>query len=106
MSSRKAAVDGRAESFRFDLDEAVRRPYARELLTVIAFAIAYYFAYRYGMVFHQQSASPFWFPDSILLCALLSNRPGKWWLFLVIALPIRLFSDVAAGPLWYKLATY
>ena len=58
------------------------------------------------MAFSQASASPFWFPDSILLCALLLNRPPVWWAFILAPLPIRLFAHVSQGiPLWFLLTT-
>jgi PAS domain S-box-containing protein len=70
------------------------------------FLVAYYFAYRYGMTFSQSSASPFWFPDSVLLCALLWSPPRIWWLFILAALPIRLFVPESANvPSWFLLVT-
>src|SRR5579871_1405164 len=80
----------------------------KDLAGFLAFAAAYYWAYRYGMSFSQAAASPFRFPDSILLCALLLNRPGKWWLFVLAALPLRLFSSNINEniPIWFLLATY
>ena len=78
----------------------------RSALAFCCFEVAYYFAYRYGMSFTQATASPFWFPDSVLLCALLCTRP-RWWLLLIAAtIPIRIFSEVAAGvPLGMLLST-
>ena len=78
----------------------------RNLLAFCGFVAAYYFAYRYGMSFSQATASPFWFPDSVLLCALLVARP-RWWLLLIAAtVPIRLFTEVAAGvPLGMLVST-
>jgi integral membrane sensor domain MASE1 len=79
-----------------------------EFLGFLAFAAAYYWAYRYGRSFSHAAASPFWLPDSILLCALLLNRPGKWWLFVLAALPIRLFPTVLTEsiPLSFLLGSY
>jgi two-component system sensor kinase FixL len=69
---------------------------ARGVFAFCCFEVGYYFAYRYGMSFSQATASPFWFPDSVLLCALLRVR-ARWWLPLLVAtIPIRFFSDVAA----------
>jgi len=83
------------------------RQQLKEIVGFCAFAVAFYLAYRYGMSFSQVAASPFWFPDSILLCALLASRPRRWWIFVLAPLPIRLFSDVADGvPLWFLLATF
>jgi hypothetical protein len=77
------------------------------VLAFCLFEAAFYFAYRYGMSFNQAVASPFWFPDSVLLCALLLTRRGLWPIFVLSALPIRLFSEVARDiPLWFLLATY
>jgi two-component system sensor kinase FixL len=70
---------------------------ARSVLLFCCFEAAYYFAYRYGMAFSRVTASPFWFPDSVLLCALLSVR-ARWWLPLIVAtIPIRFFTEVAAA---------
>jgi len=83
-----------------------RSALVRSVVTVCVFEIAFYFAYRYGMAFSQAVASPFWFPDSVLLCALLLSRPGAWPVFILGALPIRLFSEVAHDiPLWFLMTT-
>src|SRR5262245_59139279 len=85
----------------------VRRPGLRGAFELGVFAMAYYVAYRYGMSFSEATASPFWFPDSVLLCALLRTRPGRWWLFILAIVPIRLFSEVAQDvPLWFLLTTF
>jgi PAS domain S-box-containing protein len=77
------------------------------LLWFAAFGAAYYLAYRDGMSFSQVTASPFWFPDSILLCALLSSRPRYWSFFVLLTLPLRLLCPFAAElPLWYLLGTF
>jgi two-component system sensor kinase FixL len=68
----------------------------RGALVFCCFQAAYFFGYRYGMAFSQGTASPFWFPDSVLLCALLRVRARWWPLLLVSTIPIRFFSDVAA----------
>ncbi len=71
------------------------------------FEAAFYAAYLYGMSFSQACASPFWLPDTVLLCALLLNRPRDWWIYILGALPIRLFSPVAHGnPMWFLLAMF
>jgi PAS domain S-box-containing protein len=59
------------------------------------------------MAFSDSVSSPFWFPDSILLCALLRTRMSWWWLLLLATLPIRLFTDVHADtPGWFLGAVY
>src|SRR5579862_6071263 len=71
------------------------------------FEVAFYVAYHYGMSFSQACASPFWFPDTVLLCALLLTRPRDWWIYILGTLPIRLFSPVAQGnPMWFLAATF
>src|SRR5689334_23182730 len=85
----------------------VRSVQFRNVLGFCLFETAFYFAYRYGMSFSQTCASPFWFPDSVLLCALLAVRPRNWWVFVLGALPIRLFSAVSHDvPTWFLLATF
>ena len=81
--------------------------FVRDVLVFLAFELAFYFAYDFGMSFSQATASPFWFPDSVLLCALLFSPPRRWWIFILGALPIRLFAEVAHGiPQWFLLATF
>jgi PAS domain S-box-containing protein len=71
------------------------------------YSVVFAIAYAYGMAFSQASAAPFWFPDSVLLCALLMTPQRRWWLYVLAPLPIRLFSPVAADiPLWFLLAAY
>jgi signal transduction histidine kinase len=79
----------------------------RGVLGFALFVAAYWIGYRQGMSFSQAVASPFWFPDSVLLCALLLNRPSRWWLFALAPLPIRLIMDVPQEPpAWFVLTTY
>ncbi len=86
---------------------ATRRRAIHEILSLALFCVAFYFAYSYGMSFSQESASPFWFPDSVLLCALLVTPPRRWGWYVMAALPIRLFSEVAQDiPLWFLIATF
>jgi PAS domain S-box-containing protein len=70
------------------------------------FALAYLVAYGYGTLFLQTAAAPLWFPDSVLLCALLLTPANEWWLYLAIAVPIRLIpTPHPAIPLWFVFAT-
>jgi PAS domain S-box-containing protein len=92
---------------RFDLAGLIRRPLPADTVPLLAFGVTYYVAYHYGMLFSKEAASPFWLPDSILLCALLASQPAKWWMFLIASLPIRLFSEVAQEvPSWLLFTTY
>src|SRR6188768_3046195 len=82
------------------------RQMAHSLVAFCCFEAAYYLAYRYGMSFSQATASPFWFPDSVLLCALLRTRPRWWPVLLIGTLPIRFFTEVAADvPLGMLIST-
>ena len=84
-----------------------RRPALEMALGLLLFELAFYLAYRSGMQFSQTLASPFWIPDSILLCALLRSRPKNWWLFVLAPLPVRLFVPEAHGlPLWFLLGCF
>ncbi|MET0988528.1 MAG: ATP-binding protein [Steroidobacteraceae bacterium] len=90
-----------------DARTADRSHLLHRVLGFAVFQVAFYFAYRYGMAFSQASASPFWFPDSVLLCTLLLVPPRWWALYVLSVLPIRLFSDVAPEvPLWFLMGTF
>ena len=68
---------------------------------------AFYAAYHLGMTFSPQLSAPFWFPDAVLLCALLCTRRSWWWLLLLATLPIRLLTSVPPdGNLGFLLAVY
>jgi len=72
---------------------------------LVLFEIAFLLAYRYGMSFTQDLAAPFWFPDSVLLCALLISEPKTWWVYIAATVPVRLFLFVPPGtPTWFLLA--
>lgn len=106
VSRRNGLRNARSPSVRL-LTLMERRPLLSSVLAFLLFEAAFYFAYRYGMSFSHAVASPFWFPDSVLLCALLLSQPASWPIYVLGALPIRLFSEVARDvPLWFLLATF
>src|SRR5262249_36367101 len=71
------------------------------------FVIAFYFAYWYGMTFTPDYPSPLWFPDSVLLCALLMSPRNTWWMYLLAPLPIRFTVAVAPGTsVWFLIACF
>ena len=71
------------------------------------YVVAYYLAFRYGTFFGRANPSPFWFPDSILLCALLKARPRYWWLFIVVEIPIRFYlATPLYFPAWYVFSSF
>ena len=78
-------------------------------LAIALFVGAYFVAVRLAEHLYGSLAvpSPFWFPDSVLLCALLLARKQHWWLFLLLTLPIRLLAGAPAGtPLWFLFASF
>lgn len=101
------AADDRRSEPTFSLFFQSRQPWVRYVLAFCLFETAFYFAYRYGMAFSHATPSPFWFPDSVLLCALLLVPPRWWWLVLLAPLPIRLSVEVPPdAPQWFLLATF
>jgi PAS domain S-box-containing protein len=82
-----------------------RSPHFDVALGFIAFEIVYFFAFRFAISFGPGSYSPLWFPTSILLCALLANRPERWWLFILGIVPIRILGQQNPDfPLWLAVA--
>jgi PAS domain S-box-containing protein len=72
-----------------------------------AFVLAYAAAYHYGMAFNPRVSAPFWFPDSVLLCALLCVPMRWWWLLLAAVLPIRLLVELPPDPQpWFVGSVY
>ncbi len=90
----------------FALAPAGRLSIRRAAAAFLVYAVAFYFAFHYGMSFSQVSASPFWFPDSILLCALLLVPMRWWWVFVLGALPIRLAVGGPDVPVEFALTTF
>jgi len=79
----------------------------RNVLGFSAFVLAYGIAYHFGMSFDPAVSAPFWFPDSVLLCALLCTRTRWWWLLLLAVLPIRLLMYVPPDlPGWFLGVVY
>jgi two-component system sensor kinase FixL len=79
-------------------------PLLRSALALCIFEAVFYLSYRYGMSFSTLTSSPFWFPDSVLLCALLVVRPQWWWLILLATVPVCLLA-AAGTPIWFELGT-
>lgn len=79
----------------------------RVVLGFCVFELAYICAYYFGMSFDPVVAAPFWFPDAVLLCGLLSTRRKWWWVLLVAILPVRLWVGTPfALPTWFVGAVY
>lgn len=73
-----------------------RRPSIAHLAIFIA---AYFLAFRLSEHVYGSLAvpSPFWLPDSVLLCALLVAPKPQWWVFAIAIWPIRLVGEQAQG---------
>src|SRR5437868_701913 len=88
-----------ARDARFALGQAGGGSAVAALGAFILYEAIYFIAYRQGMSFSHAAASPFWFPDSVLLCALLLAPRRWWWLLVLGPLPIRLlFAGTADVP--------
>src|SRR5262245_5624812 len=73
-----------------------------------AFAIAYILAIQLSERAYGSLAvpSPFWLPDSVLLCALLLAPRKHWWIFLVSACAMRWVLGALPGtPFWFVVTT-
>ncbi len=90
----------------FTLGNAGRLSVTRAAAAFLVYAVAFSFAFRYGMSFSHVTASPFWFPDSILLCALLLSPMRWWWMFVLGALPIRLALGGPDVPVEFAVTTF
>src|SRR5690349_13562549 len=74
---------------------------SRDLAHFLVFQLAYYIAYRHAMSLGNATASPFWYPDAVLLCALLVTPQKNWWMYLLGPLPVRLFLIPWGSPFWF-----
>jgi signal transduction histidine kinase len=79
----------------------------QDLKNIALFGLAYLAAYGYGSLFAQKSSAPLWLPDSVLLCALLLAPKKKWWIYLLLAVPIRFMPGVRPHvATWFLWATF
>lgn len=80
---------------------------SHQIAALLLFEVAFYFAYRFGMAFPADYPSPLWFPDSVLLCALLVMPRRTWWIFILAPLPIRFLVGVPEGtPAWFLVSCF
>src|SRR3954447_11693998 len=63
---------------------------ARYLAGLCVFTGFYYLAFAGGRAFTWPLSAPIWFPDTLLLFALLLTPVRKWWMFLLAILAVRL----------------
>jgi signal transduction histidine kinase len=79
----------------------------QDVKNVLLFAVAYLAAFGYSSFFAQNASAPLWFPDSVLLCALLLAPKKKWWLYILAALPIRFLPGLRPHvPFWFLWGTF
>src|SRR5215471_711350 len=82
-------------------------PESRDLGALALFSVGYLVAYGHGSLFPQTASAPLWFPDSVLLCALLLTPKKKWWLYLLVAAPIRFVPGLRPlAPAWFIWVTF
>jgi signal transduction histidine kinase len=83
-----------------------RRTSATRVAAATAFAAAYLLSIKLAEGAYGSLAvpSPFWLPDSVLLCALLITPRREWWFWIALMWPLRLAAGVVPGtPLWFQL---
>src|SRR5712672_3101553 len=76
------------------------------ILRLAAFSVVYLLSVLGGESLYGAVGvpSPFWFPDAVLLCALLLTPRNQWWVWLLVVWPIRLGVGAPQGtPLWFVL---
>jgi len=72
---------------RFRLSDVINRASIRgfyaPVRALLVFGTAYALAFKYASNFPEAAAAPLWFPDSVLLCALLISPRRFWgWIYL------------------------
>ncbi len=100
-------ISGRRKTVRTQFLRPPQQIWLRKAGALALFEVAFFFAYRYGMSFSQGAPAPFWFPDSVLLVALLIVPARSWWLYILAAAPIRFLALPAdAPPFWFLVLTF
>jgi PAS domain S-box-containing protein len=78
---------------------------ARRAGLLLLFGISYFAAYLYGNSLPRPA--PLWPPDAVLLAALLLTSPRRWWVYVLVTVPIRLVPSLAPGvPFWLLLVNW
>ena len=73
----------------------------------LVFELAFLLAYKYAMDLSPRTGAPFWLPDAVLLCALLTSRQRYWLVYIAATLPVRLVVAVPPGtPVWFLLVAF
>src|SRR5215472_8967604 len=78
-----------------------------DIKNITLFGLAYLAAYGYASFFVQRTSAPLWLPDAVLLCTLLLVAKEKWWLYLLVAAPLRFIPGLRPHvPFWFMGATF
>jgi two-component system sensor histidine kinase UhpB len=81
--------------------------WVRELRNVLIGTAGIVLSYKYGSSGNPGLLSALWLPDSVLLCCLLFTPVRRWWIYLLLAFPIRMHYGTLSGfPEWQLLANY
>ena len=83
------------------------RQLLRELRSLALFAVAYLASYGIARFFAQRTGTRLWLPDAVLLCTLLLVPRKKWWLYVLMSMPIR-FVPAVRAPIgaWFLWLTW
>ncbi|HZI58601.1 MAG TPA: MASE1 domain-containing protein [Verrucomicrobiae bacterium] len=78
-----------------------------QLGNLALFAAAYLAAYGCSRFFAQRTGTRLWIPDAVLLCTLLLVPRKKWWLYVLMTVPIR-FVPAVRAPIgaWFLWLTW
>src|SRR5262249_33191044 len=78
-----------------------------ELRNAILFAAAYLAAYGCTTFLSRRTGTRLWLPDSVLLCALLLAPRKKWWIYVLLTMPIRFVPGLRApAAAWFLWLTW
>ena len=84
------------------IDRALRGP----IVTALAYYAGAEAAFFVGTL-SDKIFAPFWPPNVVLLCALLSAPPHRWWLFVAAAFPAHAIAEHGVGmPLSQSLVAF
>jgi signal transduction histidine kinase len=87
------------------------RSKSRQLLlqlgNLVLFAAAYLAAYGGSRFFSERTGTRLWLPDAVLLCTFLLAPRKKWWLYVLMTMPIR-FVPAVRAPIgaWFLWLTW
>src|SRR5262245_32308450 len=107
MAGASASTSSNPESHQSFLARDVSHPTSARIIRILLFALAYLIAYVSAVSLSSRAGAPIWFPDSVILTALLVSSPRDWWIYIAASLPLRLAHSMPSGaPLWFLLAVF